>query len=69
MKNKDFEEINDTMLGNLTGGTSNQGLFQFSFDNDLDETINCTQFCSEDCTNGLGTKTGTTRGLITSDPQ
>lgn len=62
MKNQDFEEIND-MLGNVIGGTSEQGLFQFSFaEPDLD-TILCKDICLYNCS-GKGIITGSKVGTV-----
>lgn len=66
MKNNDFEEIND-MLGNVVGGTSEQGLFQFSFDTAEADTVSCSELCFTNCS-GRGSVAGTKKGTITIDP-
>ena len=62
MKNKDFEEIND-MLDNVIGGTSEQGLFQFSCDTAAGDTVKCSDLCFTNC-DGVGTIEGTRKGTV-----
>lgn len=66
MKNKDFEEIND-MLGDVIGGTSEQGLFQFSIDTAISDKVNCSELCFTNC-DGVGSISGTKKGTVTEEP-
>ena len=63
MKDKDFEEIND-MLGNVIGGNSEQGLFQFSCSEAAPNKVSCSEVCHTSC-DGIGTTRGTKVGTVT----
>lgn len=65
MKNKDFEEIND-MLGDVIGGTSEQGLFQFSCDAAAADKVSCSELCFTNC-DGTGSISGSKKGTVTAD--
>lgn len=64
MKSK-FEEIN-SMLDSIKGGQADSGLFSGS--TDPQGTRLCSEKCTDDCKNGVGTSTGTTKGVVLPDP-
>lgn len=67
MENKDFEEIND-MLGDVIGGVSEQGLFQFSCDAAAADKVSCSELCFTSCdTNATGSISGSKQGTVTQE--